>query len=507
MTNFLHAKTSELGIHPEVATTYQNKNISNMVYTMKRFGQQQQITVVNKGGQLLVIDGVSRLKVACECNIPELFYELVDIDDHEVLNYRIRINQKLEIGVIEKCIQVEHILGIIGKSQGKKRESLGIDLEDSDEQFGLAGKDRFELACAILNIEMKASTLRKLMKVYWEETLKNETSESNILKLLDKGRISIDKAHSLVKEKEKKQEQAKVRSLRPVEEQKANIEYKLFNKSSMDLSEIPNETVRLAIQSPPYFQLRKYRNQDEMLHGQEKTVEEYIENQLRFCREIRKKLVSGGVLALIVGETYQNGYKGVCTKLETALEKDDWQILDVNIWVKTNPKPQPHPFRFLPSHEKVIVCKKKGDDPVFNEVTKPSSTGSYKAIRGTVKVDGTTNYSISSPEASITNVITTPVFNSKELKEIDPEFRHDAPCPLSIYEDIILAYSNPGEIVFDGFCGSGTGLDCALSKGRSAIGYDVDPESIKFCHKRLEQRMRERGNFRIGDLEQHLKAA
>jgi DNA modification methylase len=39
----------------------------------------------------------------------------------------------------------------------------------------------------------------------------------------------------------------------------------------------------------------------------------------------------------------------------------------------------------------------------------------------------------------------------------------------------------------DIFCGSGQGLGVALSNGRNAIGYDIDPLSIEFCEKRLQK--------------------
>jgi len=92
---------------------------------------------------------------------------------------------------------------------------------------------------------------------------------------------------------------------------------------------------------------------------------------------------------------------------------------------------------------------------------------------------------MASPEADITNVITTSVFNKKEHSDIDEEFTHDAPAPEQIYETFIKAYSMPGQEVVDCFIGGG-GVGVALKLGRNVIGYDIDPASIDFCQKRFK---------------------
>jgi site-specific DNA-methyltransferase (adenine-specific)/site-specific DNA-methyltransferase (cytosine-N4-specific) len=261
--------------------------------------------------------------------------------------------------------------------------------------------------------------------------------------------------------------------------------FELYNKSSLDLSEIEDESIQLFIFSPPYWLLKKYRNQGDKPFGWEKTVEEYIENLMFFIRELRKKLKKDGVMVLIIGETYRNGYQGVCTKVETAIEKEGWKIKDVNIWVKKNPKFAPHPSRFTNGYERIIVACPTDKEPVFNPIKKPSAIGEYKVIPSSQLVNGNRNFSMASPEADITNVITTSVFNKKEHNVIDQEFTHDAPAPEQIYETFIKAYSKPGDTVVDNFVGSGT-VGVGLKLGRNVIGYDIDPASIEFCLKRFK---------------------
>ena len=47
--------------------------------------------------------------------------------------------------------------------------------------------------------------------------------------------------------------------------------------------------------------------------------------------------------------------------------------------------------------------------------------------------------------------------------------------PRGLAERLILQYSNPGDIVYDPFCGSGTTLIMATANGRQAVGCDTDP--------------------------------
>ena len=57
--------------------------------------------------------------------------------------------------------------------------------------------------------------------------------------------------------------------------------------------------------------------------------------------------------------------------------------------------------------------------------------------------------------------------------------------PLSLYERIVLASSNPGDIVFDPFAGCSTTLVAAEKHGRLWVGCDVDPTAETVVRQRL----------------------
>lgn len=474
-------ETGSLEVHPlAAAVKCQTKNSTGVLeFMMKEFGQTTPITAVVRNNKYLIIDGIERWGITKNHpdKYPTLDCNIIDLKDDEVIDRRIALNSQRKISIREKCMLVENVLGILGKRPGVKREIIEA-LED--KHSSKVKLDRYHFACHIADVDCSASTLRKLMTIYNSE----EEQKERLLDLIGIGEITIDKGFKILKSKSKKMKEAELLKMNHFGSGQKG-KFKLYCKSSLNMSEIDDESIPLFIFSPPYWILRKYRNQGINPFGWEESVEEYIENLMMFIREIRKKLKKNGVMVIILGETYRDGYAGVCTKAETAIEKDGWKIKDVNIWVKKNPKFAPHPSRFSNGYERIIVACPTDEEPVFNPIKKPSAIGEYKVIPSSQLVNGNRNFSMASPEADITNVITTSVFNKKEHKVIDKEFTHDAPAPEQIYETFIKAYSMPGDTVVDNFVGSGT-VGVGLKLGRNVIGYDIDPASIDFCQKRFK---------------------
>lgn len=57
--------------------------------------------------------------------------------------------------------------------------------------------------------------------------------------------------------------------------------------------------------------------------------------------------------------------------------------------------------------------------------------------------------------------------------------------PLALLERVVLASSNPGDVVLDPFCGCGTTLHAAELHGRGWIGIDISPLAIRTVEERL----------------------
>ena len=82
--------------------------------------------------------------------------------------------------------------------------------------------------------------------------------------------------------------------------------------------------------------------------------------------------------------------------------------------------------------------------------------------------------------------------------------------PLALLERIILASSNPGEVVFDPFCGCATTLEAAHRLGRRWVGIDIAIHAVKrVARVRLQERLGliEGQHFEIEGVPRNLEGA
>jgi len=75
------------------------------------------------------------------------------------------------------------------------------------------------------------------------------------------------------------------------------------------------------------------------------------------------------------------------------------------------------------------------------------------------------------------------VLTSKRIKSKDA---YPAEKPVDINETLILNSTQPGEVVCDPFCGSGSAGVAALKHGRRFLGNDLAPGAVELSRKRLE---------------------
>lgn len=85
----------------------------------------------------------------------------------------------------------------------------------------------------------------------------------------------------------------------------------------------------------------------------------------------------------------------------------------------------------------------------------------------------------------------TPIDDVWEIPIINPlaneRVGYPTQKPSLLLERIILALTNPGELVGDFFCGSGTTLVAAKKLGRKWLGVDVSSKAIKCSSRRISE--------------------
>ncbi|CAM4378116.1 hypothetical protein EWU23_13515 [Cytophagaceae bacterium 50C-KIRBA] len=470
--------------HTEIPLLNKEKKMDHIEYTMKRFGQVTPILGNFEDGIFYVVDGIVRLEIAKKLGHKTLRCLPINISKEDVVKFRLTSNQRTKMSYSEIVKYAEHMLELVGKTQGKKKELLGFEDFDNEDHHGLVGKDRYELACHLLDLPIKGSSLRKLMDIHWHE--EKDDDSLGLIEGLDNNLFSLDAAHRLVKKDKKIQEKNLFKEWRKNEISNQAVWSKIFHQSSDDLLNLKKYRPNFAMFSPPYWMMKLYRNQGEMKYGQESTLEEYIINSRKFIDALVEIMDKDGVVVIVIGESYSGGYMGVINEYENMLKSSGLEILGKCPWIKTNPTPTIVDKFFRPADEMIFVCKMKGGNPIFNPQMTPTKDGK-KGIKKSHKAkNGSQRFFLQDEERVLTNVIETPVCNPTEYQKYDSNFFHDAPCPMEIYDILTQSYTLPGMTCIDIHCGAGQGLEIFAKWGCNSVGVDIDIESVEFCRKRMD---------------------
>ncbi|MBI3755929.1 MAG: site-specific DNA-methyltransferase, partial [Deltaproteobacteria bacterium] len=112
---------------------------------------------------------------------------------------------------------------------------------------------------------------------------------------------------------------------------------------------IPDNTINLIITSPPYFKQRDYGGGI----GNEKTVEEYIDNLLKVFSECVRILKDNGSIVFNLGDKYLEGNLQLIPYrfAVEALKSFPIKLVNSITWVKSNPTPRQYQRRLVSSAE------------------------------------------------------------------------------------------------------------------------------------------------------------
>jgi site-specific DNA-methyltransferase (adenine-specific) len=151
---------------------------------------------------------------------------------------------------------------------------------------------------------------------------------------------------------------------------------------------------------------------------------------------------------------YQCGY---------ALQEGGWHILNDICWFKSNASPNLSCRMFTASHETLIWARKSKDT---------KHTFNYGLMKNGTFPD--TDF-IKKPGKQMRSVwvVSAPSAVEKRFG------KHPTQKPEALLERVVLASSNPGDVVLDPFAGSATTGVVAARHGRSFIGIDTDHKYLQ----------------------------
>lgn len=146
----------------------------------------------------------------------------------------------------------------------------------------------------------------------------------------------------------------------------------LWGDAGVELRKLPNNHLQCIATSPPFFGLRNYGGE----LGQEPTVEAYVKNMVKICREARRVLRTDGLLWLEIGDTQIDGERMMVPhRVALALQADGWFVRDEIIWNKTTAMPEMVRNRSACVHSTIYMLSKSDDYYYDHNAVKESAVG------------------------------------------------------------------------------------------------------------------------------------
>lgn len=237
------------------------------------------------------------------------------------------------------------------------------------------------------------------------------------------------------------------------------------------------------ITSPPYDIGKPY----------EKHIpfEEYIDWQRLVIKKVVDHLVDNGSVCWQVGNYIE---KGCLYPLDIALAPIFYELgLQLRNRIVWHFGHGFHSKRRFSGRHETILWFTKGDDYTFNldAVRIPSKYPSKRHFKGAHKGELSGNPNGKNPEDvwDIPNVVGNHVEKTG----------HPCQFPVGLVHRLVLALSNPGDLVYDPFAGSASTAVAAIYSNRYFIGTEINIEYIKIARDRIERTINGEEKFRSAD--------
>ena len=268
-----------------------------------------------------------------------------------------------------------------------------------------------------------------------------------------------------------------------IEIQKGDTRQLIVNADSRSMDKVDDESVHLAITSPPYFNAKMYSQSSDDL-GNVHDLDTWLEEIRWVWQEIYRVLQPGRKFFLNIMNlpvrvdksfrTLNLSGKNVdlCEEIGFAFKRDI-------IWHKTNGVraqfgTYPYPGGILLNHMHEFILE-------FEKPMKPNHR----------------KYAHVSDEQRELSKLSKDFWLSIKNSDVwlmNPEKsggnrNHAAPFPFELPSRLIKAYSFVGETVLDPFLGSGTTLVAAVEHRRNGIGYEINPDFCEMARENLAYRL------------------
>ena len=472
----------KLSVHDSIIAMKLNVDHSSMEASLDEFGFKDPIKVVRNEDEYQIWDGYRRWMAAQSLGFKQV--PVVISDPQNVMLESILSNSTQERTAVEIVSSIKCVLDELGNSQGKKRELInGLTQEDL--------KDRYTMVSKILGLNLSSVQLRKYITIDdFDNDPSNPLTESLIDKI-DLGTLSVSRADNIIKrikEENKLNNELDTQLKCPI----ISNDYEIYNMDNKKAyTKIEDNSIDLLYFSPDYLGIKNYRNvpkEDQVgALGLNDYIDELVNQTLHF---IKWKLKDTGVCVINVDDVIiDNQSQAIPQRITLKMISEGVKFIQEVKWEKSNPIPLSNFKGFQPSTESILIFVKDEKKFIWNEYRNLN-------LEDQIILKQTMNKTyVDSPNKRMVDVLNgelvydffkTSVFQNSEFKDIDPNYKHQAPQNEKIPLFFILFFTKPGMKVCDLYGGSGTTGAAALKNGRSAVMFDLDPVNTEFMEKRFK---------------------
>lgn len=250
------------------------------------------------------------------------------------------------------------------------------------------------------------------------------------------------------------------------------------------LQTIPDQVAQLVISSPPYNIKKPYEQRMEL--------KEYLDWQCEVLRECVRILRDTGSLCWEIGNHVNLGEVFPLDFFFYRILKEELRLKLRNriIWHFEHGL---HANKRFSGRYEVILWFTKTDLYLFNldPVRIPQKYPGKRYYKGPHRGKPSANPLGKNPGDIWTIVVEDwerLLWNIPNVKSNHPEKTiHPCQFPIELVERLVLALTNPGDIVLDPFMGVGSALIAALLHDRRAIGVDKEEQYVGITQERINQ--------------------
>jgi hypothetical protein len=469
-------------------------DIDDLADNIKRVGLLENLVVIpsGKGKSYYVISGNRRLLCMISLGFTKTDVKVVELSNKDIPYYIVSYNRTR----LKKITTLLREIDILEKYYytSKEKDKLNNVLDSRTEQVW--GDKRKVISEEIGIGESQISRLKTIRKI-----------RPDLLEKIENEEMSVRQAY-ILSIREKQEDESITKNFIKGRKNSSSGLVNIFNKSSVDMSEIPDGKINAIITSPVFAGSQRTYSKNPKELGKEKDIDEYVRNVCDIMDECFRVMSNSAVMMLHLGDVYdKNG--SLCNAphrvIIEMMRRKPFILRNTIIFKKTNPIPNSVQSRLSTSYEFVFFLT-KSKTYNFNHIrikskteNKGTSAPYHRGKQGGYSPyisDGKKNLQ-DYLDKDMLDIISAPVANQiKSKKQFN--LLHPCPYPIGLRKSLLALVTpnlTPNNTIkkmsdfhlLDPFMGVAGLLFDGYSLGMSVWGYDTNSNYTKSVIKEFDR--------------------